>query len=310
MSQSRETALAQIQSLITQFNLTQQDILTLYRGQETQSGGMLQRVMLYIGGVLVFAGLCFYIAMQWDEFNSYARVLVSLGSGLVAFILGLMTLDDERFHRAATPLFVISAALVPTGLMVTLNEFFEPTGDMLLPTCVVLGATLVQFAVGFALTNRTSLAFFSLFFFYSFLMVFMAWLKIDPPYGPLTLSTTAFLVCRGVDRTSHAVITPFFYFWAGAITAAAAYDLLHDGPLDVLLIGVAAGMIYLSTLVASRVLLTVSVLSLLAYLGYYTDEYFKDIVGWPIALIVMGMIMMGISVFAVKLGRKIAKTGA
>ena len=138
----------------------------------------------------------------------------------------------------------------------------------------------------------------------------MMWIGIEPPQAPLVMGLTGLLVCWGLDRTPHAAISPFYYFWAGLVTAAASFDLFAHSPYDVLLIGVASAMIYLCTRVGSRTLLTISVLALLAYLGYFTDEYFKNIVGWPIALIIMGFVMMGVSVFAVKLGRKIARTGA
>ena len=48
------------------------------------------------------------------------------------------------------------------------------------------------------------------------------------------------------------------------------------------------GLIALSIRVASRALLFVSVVGLLAYLSYFAYEYFADVVGWPIALILAG----------------------
>jgi hypothetical protein len=51
----------------------------------------------------------------------------------------------------------------------------------------------------------------------------------------------------------------------------------------------------------------VSTFSLLGYLGYFTAEYFADVTGWPIALIIMGFILIGISTKAIKLGQKISQ---
>jgi len=43
----------------------------------------------------------------------------------------------------------------------------------------------------------------------------------------------------------------------------------------------------LSVKVKSRTLLLVSTFALLGYLGYFTNQYFADILGWPIALIIL-----------------------
>ena len=201
--QTRQQALETIRSIITEFNLTPRDVLALYQTEQPQSGGLLQRVMIYIGGVLIFMGLCVYIGMIWNDLNPLARVIVSLGSGLVAFTLGMLSHGDQRFVRASTPLFIVAAALIPTGLFVFMDEYLPHSGDKLRAACVVFGFTMFQNAVGFATTRRTSLLFFSLFFFYTFLSVFMMWLQIDAPQAPLIIGLTGFLVCWGLDKTPH-----------------------------------------------------------------------------------------------------------
>lgn len=307
---ARAESLNQIKSLITEHHISKSELLSLFADQnpdDKNSGGLLQRVMIYIGGAFIFMGLCIYIGMAWDDLDSLSRVILSLGSGFIAFILGLFCLGDSRYTKASTPLFLIASTLEPTGLFVFMYEYLPHTGDILKAACVVFGFMTIQQTVAFAATNRTSLLFFSLFFFYAFLSVFMNWLEIDAPEGPLVLGLTGLMVAWGIAQTEHKSIASFFYFWSTLITAAASFDILSNTPFDVMLIGVSAGIIYLSVIASSRTVLTIGVLSLLSYLGYFTDEYFKDIVGWPIAMIVMGFIMIGVSVFAIKLGTKIKK---
>lgn len=308
---TRDQALTEIQSLVTTHNISQAELLSLFAPiAESQSGGLLQRVMIYIGGAFIFMGICVYIGMIWDDLDALSRVIISLGSGFVAFILGLFCLGDNRYIKASTPLFLIAAALEPTGLFVFMDEYLPHTGDVIKAACVVFAFMTIQQGIAFSATRRTSLLFFSLLFFYAFLSVFMDWVNIGAPQGPFILGISGLMVSWGLSRTNHTSISPFYYFWASLITAAAAFDIFKNSSFDVLLIGVSAGLIYLSTITASRTVLTIGVLSLLAFLGYFTDEYFKNIVGWPIALIIMGLIMMGISVFAVKLGMKIKQHGS
>lgn len=307
MTTSRDEALGQIRTLIAEHHFTQQDLLSLFTTlpAKEDSGSLLQRVLIYIGGAFVFMGICVYIGMIWDDIDSLSRVIISLGSGFIAFLLGLFTMGDQRFAKAATPLFLIAAALEPTGLFVFMDEYLPHTGDVAKAASVVFLFMLLQMSVAFTATNKTSLLFFTVFFFFSFLYSLMSYLEIGAPEGPLVLGLSGLMVSWGISKTGHKTISAFYYFWGSILAAAAAFDFLEDTPADVLLIGVAAAIIYLSTQAASRTLLTVGVISLLAYLGYFTDEYFSDIVGWPIALIVLGLVMIGISIFAVKLGKKI-----
>jgi hypothetical protein len=307
---TRNEAIKQIQSLIDEHHLSKSDVVTLFNTRsEEDSGGMLQRIIMYIGGAFIFMGICVYIGIIWDDLNPLSRVIISLGSGFIAFIMGLFCLGDSRYIKASTPLFLIAAAIQPLGLFVFMDEYLPKSGEVIKAACVVFGFMTIQQITAFIATRRTSLLFFGLFFFYLFLSVFINWLQIEAPEGPLVIGLTALMVSWGVSRTEHKRIASFFFFWASILTAAASFDVFSNSAFDVLLIGVAAGLIYLSVMASSRTVLTIGVLSLLAYLGYFTDEYFKNIVGWPIALIIMGFVMIGISVYAVKLGKRISKSG-
>src|SRR5512132_2668425 len=48
---------------------------------EPRGRGVIVRVIGYLGGTFVFAGIAALIALQWDAMNSAARVVITLGSG-------------------------------------------------------------------------------------------------------------------------------------------------------------------------------------------------------------------------------------
>lgn len=124
----------------------------------------------------------------------------------------------------------------------------------------------------------------------------------------LTLSISALCVSWGLDRTPHRAISPLWYLVGGGGLLFTAFDIFHDSPMDFALIGVSAFMMLVSIRVQSRTLLRVNTIGLLGFLCYYTERYFKDVVGWPIALIIMGFLLVGVSVWAVKMGQKIKET--
>jgi hypothetical protein len=59
--------------------------------------------------------------------------------------------------------------------------------------------------------------------------------------------------------------------------------------------------------VRSRVLLGVGTLAMLIYIGYYTAEHFANTLGWPIALVFIGIALIALSSLAVRLNNKYIK---
>lgn len=308
MTETRDDALNQIQNLIETHHLSELDILGLYKKSSalhSKPTNLLQLAMIYLGGIFIFAGLGVYINMIWDDINSLSRVIITLGSGFVAFILSLLCTSDARFTKALTPFIVIAGILQPMGLFVFMDEYLPHTGNVTLAACYVMGFMLVQQFIAFVATRVTGFLFFSVFFFYSFICMILNLWEISDLIVPVAIGISGLMVAWGIDQTNHRSITPFYYFCMSGIVAIASYDLLEETHFDALLVGVSCILIYVAMIAASRTILTVAVISLLGYLVYFTGEYFKNIVGWPIALIVLGLVMIGISAYAVKIGKRI-----
>jgi len=53
--------------------------------------------------------------------------------------------------------------------------------------------------------------------------------------------------------------------------------------------------------------LLVGTLAMLIYIGYYTAEHFANTVGWPIALVIIGIALIGLSALAVRLNNQYIK---
>jgi hypothetical protein len=85
---------------------------------------------------------------------------------------------------------------------------------------------------------------------------------------------------------------------------AGLFNLVQYSPLEILFLGAACGVVFWSTWVKSRSLLVVGTIAILSYVGYYTAEHFTDVVGWPIALILFGLMLLGLSAVAFRINRK------
>jgi hypothetical protein len=62
-------------------------------------------------------------------------------------------------------------------------------------------------------------------------------------------------------------------------------------------------VLYLSVHLRTKALLTFGLLPLGAYLANITGEYCSDSIGWPLALIVLGLLLMGVGFLTFRLKR-------
>jgi hypothetical protein len=301
---SRAEALQKIAEIAARHQLQADEIISELNkaslpDQAERSTGVLAKILAYLGGIFVLAGIAIFIGMQWDHFSSAVRVLVTLGTGFAVFIFALATMTDPRFSKVTTPMLLVAAMLQPTGLVVMLNEYSRG-GDPehgLLFMCVVM---LVQQFFTFLATKRTVLLFTSLFFGAAGFGTLCEILEIDFEIVALALGIGLTIISYAIDKTVHQVITPLWYFIGSVFFLYGAFDLLEGSVMEILYFGVAAGFMYLGTVVRSRTLLFSSVAAHMGFTGYF----FRDSLANAFGLIIMGFLLIGLSAFAMSLNRK------
>lgn len=310
MTSAREEALEQIAQLARQHSLAIDEIAARLKRDEPPSAAdkgatTLKTLLGYLGGVFIFSGIALLIHMIWDDMNSAQRVIVTLGPGLTAFILGALCLRDQRFEKASTPLILVAAFLQPFGMFVFLREYGLYSEDVLPATIAISGVMLLQQAAGFIAWRRSSLGFLSILFWTFFIRASMDKMAIDNRETAIILGVSLLCLSSAADRSRYRTIAPFWFFVGTVELLSGFFDLVKGSRLELGYLGLNAFMIYLSIVLASRTVLLVSVLALMAWLGWYTNQYLANIVGWPLALIVLGMVMIGLSAYAVRMGREI-----
>ena len=306
--EGRQHALQQIVALARAHRLTASEIGVALADApreepESRARVLIVRVLGYLGGTFVFAGIAAFIALQWDEMNSAARVVITLGSGLAACVLAVLSSRDERFEKAVPPLFLIAAALTPTGMLVAFNEFGSG-GDARWAALITAGVVGFQFATLFASLRQSLLLFLAVFFGTLFWITAFDLLDVDESLGVTAIGASLVLAAIGVDRTAHAAITPPWYLVGAIAFLWGLFDLVGSTPFEILFIMTASGFVYLSAAIQSRTLLLVSTAAILAYTGWFTGEHFADSVGWPLALVMFGLVMIAMSALAFRIDRQ------
>jgi hypothetical protein len=308
---ARTRALADLVAIAREHGLTVTEIGTALgevpAASSSRRRDILVRVLGFLGGTFVFAGVGVFIALQWDSMNSAARVVITLGSGLSAFVLGVLAARDPRYDKAVTPLLLMAAALEPTGMLVVFDEFGSG-GDWRYASLVTSATMAAQFGATFSALRRSTPLFLGLLFGTLFWWTGFDLLSMDDSVIALVLGGSLLPATIAIDRTAHRVITPAWYLIGAAAFLHGFFELVVNTPLEIFFLVAAAGFVYLSVTLHSRMLLFVATLAILAYTAWFTGEHFADSVGWPVALILFGLIMIGLSALAFRIDRDYVRT--
>ncbi len=270
------------------------------------SASVLSKLFGYIGGIFVFAGIGVFISMYWDDFGSAARVIVTLGMGIVAFIMALVCLYDKRYEKAATPLFLMSAILQPMGILVMLQEY-SSGGDARHGLIFMSAYMVIQQGATFWAKRLSVLAFSAILFGCILLAnILDVWNWPGELIG-MVIGISLICIAYALQKSKHLAIAPFWYFVGGVILMWSVFEAVEKTSFELLYLGLSALMIFVSTHVRSRALLGVGTLAMLVYIGYYTAQHFANTLGWPIALVIIGIALIGMSSLAVRLNNKYIK---
>jgi hypothetical protein len=305
--QTKSQAIEQILQIARQHDLTAADIEDAF-GKSGQPGdepstSLLGRILGYLGGTFIFAGLGVFIALNWDTMNSAARIIITLGSGIAVFIMALVASGDERYVRVRTPLYLIAATLQPVGILVAIDEL-SAGGDWhyaVLLTAAIMG---IQQGMVFWQKRDTALLFTSLAFVLWFSGVALDLLNVHDDLISLVLGAATVSFCIGLESTPHKVMNPFWYLLGSVGFFAGLFELIESSAVEIAFLAVACGGVFLSTWVRSRTLLFTSTAAILAYIGYFTAEHFRDSLGWPLVLILLGLIFIALSAVAMRINKR------
>jgi hypothetical protein len=325
---ARTRALEDVAAIARQHRLTAAEIAAalgeapaLRQGSRESSGqagaedhrarAVLVRVLGFLGGTFVFAGIGVFIGLQWGQMNSAARVVVTLGSGLAVFVLAMLATRDARFEKAATPLLLIAAVLEPAGMLVAFQEFGSG-GDWRVAGLITAGAMAVQFGTTFVRLRRSTPLFVALVFGTLFWWTALDLLDMGDKEIALVVGGSMLLAAVGIDRTGHRDITPVWYLLGASAFLYGFFDAVERTPFEIAFVAAAAAFVYLSVMLHTRTLLFVATMAILGYTAWFTGEHFAQSVGWPLSLIAFGMFMIALSALAFRIDRdyvRVLKSG-
>ena len=303
----RDAALRRIAAIAKARGLTADEVYAALTADDEEEdrgrGNILGRLLAILGGVFVFSGLVVFIGMNWERMNSAARVIITLGSGLAALVLAIMAASDKRFSRIQSPLLVVSAVLQPTGILVALHEYGSG-GDGRIAVLTAAGIMLAQQGALFLKFRTTLLAFLTIAFSCCVITVTLDLLDADGEIIAMLIGAYLVLLCAGLQDTTHRPMTPFWYFVGSASLLIGLFEIVRGTVIELAFLAVACAGVWFSTWARSRALLVVCTIAILCYLSYVSHKHFLNSLGWPLFLMLVGVMLIGGSVAAMRLNRR------
>lgn len=304
---TKDEALDQILAISRSHGLRSDDIKAAFdrtdKESEERSVALLGRILGSLGGTFLFAGLATFIVLNWGMMNGAARIIITLGAGLSVFVLALIASEEERFQKAQMPLYLIAATLQPTGILVAI-DVFSSGGNWLYAALITAGIMALQQGMVFWQKRLTTLLFTTMLFALWFVGVALHLLQVELDIIALVLGGSTVVFCVGLERTAHRLITPFWYLVGSVYFLGGLFALLVNTPIELLFVVVACGGVFLSMYARSRMLLFVSTAAILGYVSHFTNQYFLDSLGWPLALVLLGFVLIGLSSLAIRINRR------
>lgn len=325
---TKETVLRDIQQALRTGVVTKQEIITTIESfalsSETKEGSQskIAMILYYIGGLVIFLGIAFFIGQKWVTMGSALRILVTLGFGLMFFVAGSI-LSTRRSVRGISDAFqLIAGLLIPSGVFVTLYELGYRDGSY--GKSMIFLALALLWAVAYLYQKRIIIALFSIIFgtisYILFTGTYLERLTIFPTWEPfyyflIGLGASYLTLGYGFRNRYLSVLSSTLYFFGAPIVLGSFMALQGYAPdqriffeliYPILLF---AGL-YLSVYIKSRSVLAFSSLFLVGFVVKIMFEYFEGKLSGPLLFIFAGMFIMAAGYMMIALNRKYFKEKA
>jgi hypothetical protein len=270
-------------------------------------------ILYTIGAIIAIVGIVILLAQNWMEIGFAGRVLSTLGIALATYIIGFITRASHQSHLSQI-MFFISAVIAPIGSFVLLDEAGV---DMSLSVNLALALILtIIYTVAYFATRRHILVLVSVG--YATWTYFALLLKMfsfgDVPaeilkWATLIAGVAYILIARGYESkesSSQGRSVSGVLYAAGTLAVLGA-GISFGGAFDIIFIALLFAGFYGSIFFKSRGMLLLSALFLMIHIGKLTAEYFADSIGWPVALIFIGFVVIAVGYGTLWLNRKFIK---
>ncbi len=322
---TKEELLRELSSKVTSGEITREEItsrLAIEKGDSdiisVFSNISLNRALYLLGAAIVLIGIIIFFGQIWEDIGGAGRVLVTLGLGLIMALSGSVLLNKKPEDKIGSVFHAIGGVLIPGGAMVLLSEIYTTTSVSAGTLAFAYGIIFLFYVLLnyihkrvvltlFAIANGTAFVYFLLGYvtegqYYEIVSDLYAYLA-------MAVGVSYILLANSFRGTWNDPLTRALYFFgSGALYAGAFSQVFGSVIWQLLYFILVLGGVFLSIKLKSRIILITSTIFLIVHVSYITGKYFADSLGWPISLVLLGFVFIGLGYMSVNISKKYIQT--
>ncbi|MDD5568833.1 MAG: hypothetical protein PHG23_00200 [Candidatus Pacebacteria bacterium] len=271
-------------------------------------------ILFYVGGGIVFLGVAILIGENWNALGSLVKIISTLGISILAYFLGLFFSRDKKLNILKSVSYFISAILMPVGLGVIFNlagfniasagiqslisaillsfyllSYFLAKEDIFLLFSIIFGTWLFFALTDFIVAGKA--LFGDKFMQYRVLLAALSYLFLGYYFSNIgKKGLRSFLYGVGI------------FAFLGIALVLGGWRPNQNIVWELIYPFLIVAVLLLSVYLKSNSFLVFGSLYLVGYIFKITSEYFSRSLGWPLALLVAGLLIIaaGYSFFYIR----------
>lgn len=265
----------------------------------------LQKILYYIGGFILLLGIIFYVAQFWSTMNQASRMIITLGAAIAAYSLGYYFYLSRSNKDLSQAISIVSVFLFPLGIATALN-LLNISSNTSWGISINAALLFLLYFVSYYVMRMEIFLIFSFvaastffFSFTNFLTQSNTFSYHFTEYRVLLLGFSYLVFGYDFTKTPQKFMTDILYFFGLLMIFGAAFSLQGFKPeinslWEVIYPFLLILGFYGSIKLQNKVFLILATVFTFIEIIKITYEYFSNSVGWPIALMIAGLLMMGV----------------
>jgi len=275
------------------------------------------KILYVLGVTIIVFGIIALVARIWNDMGPFGRILITLGLGLLTTTIGsILLLKQKPEEKLGMVFHFIGGILIPGGAVVTLYELGIDNDWTIAITFVgmfvfyLLLNIIHKHAIltFFAIANVTAAIYLIINAIISTTKGWYGDTYIIYRYLNMVIgSSYLFLAHAFRVKWNKNLIGALHFFGSTGFLGSAFLQVFNSVPWQLLYFLIVLCGLFLSAYMKSRSILIMSTIFLFVHVSYITNEYFADSLGWPISLIILGFIFIGLGYVSVTINKKYIK---